>query len=141
MTETAPREGLAPIRDRILSFAVPARDVRGRVIRLDASITAILAAHDYAPALARLLGEALVVTAMLGATLRENGGGLTLHAWRRESGLGRAIVVDTHAANHRVDVIAIRDRCFQALQHHHTTAGAEDGALRVFIESAAAPVG
>ncbi len=80
MSETALREGLAPIRDRILSFAVPARDVRGRVIRLDASINAILAAHDYAPALADLLGQALVVTAMLGATLRENGGGLTLQA-------------------------------------------------------------
>ncbi|OYU14660.1 MAG: molecular chaperone Hsp33 [Alphaproteobacteria bacterium PA4] len=73
-------EGLAPVRDRILSFAVPARDVRGRIVRLDASVNAILAAHDYPPALARLLGEALAVTAMLGATLRETGGGLTLQA-------------------------------------------------------------
>jgi len=80
VTVNAIIEGLAPIHDRILSFAVPERDVRGRVVRLDASIAAILAAHDYPPALARLLGEALVVTALLGATLRENGGGLTLQA-------------------------------------------------------------
>ncbi len=80
MSDAALKEGLAPIRDRSLSFAVPARDVRGRVIRLDASVNAILAAHDYPPALAQLLGEALVVTAMLGATLREDGGGLTLQA-------------------------------------------------------------
>ncbi len=74
------KEGLAPVRDRCLSFTVPARNVRGRIIRLDASINAILAAHDYPSALAHLLGQALVVTAMLGATLRENGGGLTLQA-------------------------------------------------------------
>ncbi|MEY2884657.1 MAG: hypothetical protein RL490_2381 [Pseudomonadota bacterium] len=80
MSEVPVAEGLAPVRDRILSFAVPARDVRGRIVRLDASVNAILAAHDYPPALARLLGEALAVTAMLGATLRENGGGLTLQA-------------------------------------------------------------
>ena len=99
MNETAPREGLAPIRDRILSFAVPARDVRGRVIRLDASITAILAAHDYAPALAQLLGEALVVTAMLGATLRENGGGLTLQA--QSNGPVSLLVCDYNAGQLR----------------------------------------
>jgi molecular chaperone Hsp33 len=80
VTETAIREGLAPVRDRMVGFSVAARDVRGRLLRLDASINAILAAHDYPPALARLLGEALVVTALLGATLRENGGGLTLQA-------------------------------------------------------------
>lgn len=74
------REGVAPVADRSLSFAVPARDVRGRLARLDASISAILAAHAYPPALAAVLGEALVVTALLGATLREDGGGLTLQA-------------------------------------------------------------
>lgn len=76
-------EGLAPTADRMLSFAVPARDVRGRVVRLDAALGAILAAHAYPPAQARLLGEALVLTALLGATLREGAGeaaGLTLQA-------------------------------------------------------------
>ncbi len=99
MTDTPIREGLAPIRDRSLSFAVPARDVRGRVIRLDASITAILAAHDYPPALAQLLGEALVVTAMLGATLRENGGGLTLQA--QSAGPVSLLVCDYNAGQLR----------------------------------------
>ncbi len=80
MNDAAPVEGLVPARDRSLSFAVPARDVRGRLVRLDTSINAILAAHQYPPVLAQLLGEALVVTALLGATLRETGGGLTVQA-------------------------------------------------------------
>lgn len=76
-------EGFAPTADRMLGFAVPGRDVRGRFVRLDATLAAILAAHAYPPTLARLLGEALVVTALLGATLRGDGdeaGGLTLQA-------------------------------------------------------------
>jgi molecular chaperone Hsp33 len=73
-------EGLAPVADRVLGFSVTPRDVRGRLVRLDASLNAILAAHDYPPAAARLLAEALVLTALLGATLRDGEGGMTLQA-------------------------------------------------------------
>lgn len=77
-------EGVAPVADRVLGFSVGGRNVRGRVVRLDASLNAVLAAHDYPPALATLLGEALVLTALLGATLPEDAGGasgqLTLQA-------------------------------------------------------------
>jgi molecular chaperone Hsp33 len=65
-----PPEGLAPRSDVALGFTVPARNVRGQMVRLDTSLNAILAAHDYPPPLARLLAEALVLTALLGATLR-----------------------------------------------------------------------
>ena len=73
-------EGLAPVADRVLGFSVGARNVRGRVVRLDAALNAVLSAHDYPAPLATLLGEALVLTALLGATLRENEGQLTLQA-------------------------------------------------------------
>ncbi len=79
----SPLEGLAPVADRTLSFAVPDRNARGRLARLDATLDTILSAHAYPPPLARLLGEALVLTALLGATLREgagDGAGLTLQA-------------------------------------------------------------
>ena len=76
---TAPFEGVAPVGDRVLSFTVGARNVRGTVVRLDAALNAVLAAHDYPPPLATLLGEALVLTVLLGATLRD-GGQLTLQA-------------------------------------------------------------
>ena len=96
-------EGLAPVADRSLSFAVPPRDVRGRVVRLDASLNAILAAHDYPPPLARLLGEALVLTALLGATLREGAGdsaGLMLQA-QASGGAVDLLVCDYHAGQLR----------------------------------------
>nr|WP_295663409.1 Hsp33 family molecular chaperone HslO [Polymorphobacter sp.] len=73
-------EGVAPVADRVLGFSVGARNVRGRVVRLDAALNAVLAAHDYPPPLATVLGEALVLTALLGATLREDEGQLTLQA-------------------------------------------------------------
>ncbi len=76
-------EGVAPAGDTMLGFAVPGRDVRGRLVRLDTALAAILAPHAYPPPLAALLGEALVVTALLGATLRDGAGadsGITLQA-------------------------------------------------------------
>lgn len=73
-------EGLAPVADRALGFSVAARNVRGQVVRLDATLNAVLAAHAYPPALARLLAEALTVTALLGAVLRQDDGQLTLQA-------------------------------------------------------------
>lgn len=71
----APLEGVAPVGDRILGFSVAERNVRGRVVRLDAALNAVLAAHDYPAPLATLLGEALVLTALLGATFRDEGFG------------------------------------------------------------------
>ncbi len=74
-------EGVAPVGDRVLGFTVGARNVRGRVVRLDAALNAVLAAHAYPPALSVLLGEALVLTALLGSTLAsENDGQMTLQA-------------------------------------------------------------
>lgn len=80
MSETHLREGLAPAHDASLGFSVPARDVRGRLVKLDASLNAILAAHAYPPPLAHTLADALITTALIGATLRDAGGGLTLQA-------------------------------------------------------------
>lgn len=73
-------EGLAPMADRSLGFSVVVRNVRGQMVRLDTALNAVLAAHDYPAPLARLLAEALTVTALLGATLRQNDGQLTLQA-------------------------------------------------------------
>ena len=47
--------------DQPLSFTIPARDVRGRIVRLDAALDQILSAHDYPPPIALLLAEALVL--------------------------------------------------------------------------------
>jgi molecular chaperone Hsp33 len=84
VTDFSVREGLAPIADRSIGFTVAARNVRGQIVRLDIALNAVLAAHAYPPPLARLLAEALTVTALLGATLRPgmkgSDGQLTLQA-------------------------------------------------------------
>jgi len=81
MTVSAPvLEGVAPVADRVLGFSVADRNVRGRIVRLDAALNAVLAAHDYPAPLATVLGQALVLTTLLGATLQDDGGQLTLQA-------------------------------------------------------------
>ncbi|WP_439534647.1 Hsp33 family molecular chaperone HslO [Polymorphobacter sp.] len=92
-------EGLAPTHDASLGFAVPARNVRGRLVRLDASLGAILAAHAYPAPLAATLSDGLVTTALLGGTLRETGGGLTLQA--QSDGPLQLLVCDWNAGQLR----------------------------------------
>ncbi len=59
--------------DVALPFAVEPLDVRGRVVRLGPSVDAILARHGYPAPVARLLGEAAALTALLGAALKLEG--------------------------------------------------------------------
>jgi molecular chaperone Hsp33 len=73
-------EGIAPSADATLGFMVPARNARGQVVRLDATLNAILAAHPYPEPLIRLLAEALTLTALVGATMRQDDGQVTVQA-------------------------------------------------------------
>ena len=66
--------------DRTLIFTLPAQDARGRVVRLGPVLNTILAAHDYPPVAQRVLAEALVLTALLGSTLKDSSSQLTLQA-------------------------------------------------------------
>ena len=59
--------------DTILPFEVAALDLRGRVARLGPVVDTILTARDYPPPVARLLGEAIVLTALLGSALKFEG--------------------------------------------------------------------
>lgn len=71
--------------DRALGFTIPARHARGRVVRLGPVLDTILAAHAYPPAIAALLTEALTLTALIGATLKDPSGQLTLQTQTSES--------------------------------------------------------
>src|SRR5687768_18496385 len=57
--------------DAAVGFALPARDARGRLVRLGPVLDEVLSAHDYPAPIARILSEALVLTALLGAMLKE----------------------------------------------------------------------
>jgi molecular chaperone Hsp33 len=79
--------------DAAIGFALPARHARGRLVRLGPVLDEILSAHDYPAPIARILAEALVLTALLGATLKQAGGQLTLQA-QTESGVIDLFVAD-----------------------------------------------
>ena len=59
--------------DTILPFEVAALDLRGRVARLGPAVDSILTARDYPAPVAKLLGEAIVLTALLGSALKFEG--------------------------------------------------------------------
>jgi molecular chaperone Hsp33 len=59
--------------DTILPFEVAALDLRGRVARLGPMVDQILNAHAYPAPVAKLLGEAVVLTVLLGSALKMEG--------------------------------------------------------------------
>ena len=61
------------IDDTILPFAVETLDLRGRVVRLGPAVDTILRGHAYPAPVAKLLGEAIVLTIMLGSVLKFEG--------------------------------------------------------------------
>ena len=62
-----------PPDDQVLPFQVEALGARGRIVKLGDVATRILDQHDYPEPVSRLLGEALALTAMLGASLKFDG--------------------------------------------------------------------
>ncbi|MBD8652573.1 MULTISPECIES: Hsp33 family molecular chaperone [Rhizobium/Agrobacterium group] len=59
--------------DRVVPFQVDGLDVRGRAVQLGPLLNAILGRHDYPAPVARLLAEAVVLTALLGTSLKFEG--------------------------------------------------------------------
>src|SRR5674476_450855 len=59
--------------DTVLPFEVAALDLRGRVVRLGPVVDEILEKHAYPKPVAKLLGEAIVLTVMLGSALKLDG--------------------------------------------------------------------
>src|SRR3954466_2605466 len=62
-----------PIDDAVLPFEVAALDLRGRLTRLGPALDDILNKHDYPPPVGKLLGEAIVLTTLLGSSLKFDG--------------------------------------------------------------------
>ena len=59
--------------DRVLPLAVEALDLRGRAVRLGPALNAILSRHDYPPAVSRLVGQAVLLAAMIGSAMKFKG--------------------------------------------------------------------
>jgi len=93
VSATAAPEPQGSDLDRALGFLVPERHVRGRFVRLGPALQQVLANHDYPPVIETLLAEALVLAALLGAMLKDEGGQLTMQA-QTEAGPVGLLVAD-----------------------------------------------
>ena len=100
----APAE--TPTEDAILPFEVASLDLRGRVVRLGAALDQTLANHDYPAPVAKLLGEAIVLTVLLGSSLKFDG---RFILQTQTDGPVRMLVVDFHSPG-RIRACARFDR-------------------------------
>ncbi|WP_294538538.1 Hsp33 family molecular chaperone [uncultured Rhodoblastus sp.] len=80
--------------DCVLPFAVEALDLRGRLARLGPALDALLTRHAYPEPVALLLGEAAVLTVLLGTALKFDG---RFQLQTRTDGIVDMIVVDFDA--------------------------------------------
>jgi molecular chaperone Hsp33 len=62
-----------PQDDLILPFQAEQADVVGRLVKLGPTVDTILSRHDYPEAVSKMLGEAVALTALLGAALKFEG--------------------------------------------------------------------
>lgn len=79
--------------DRVLSFTVPDRHARGRMVRLGPVLETVLSAHDYPKVVKHVLAEALVLTALMGSLLKDEQAQLTFQA-QAEGGAVDLLVCD-----------------------------------------------
>jgi molecular chaperone Hsp33 len=93
LTSTPNGNGHAFTIDEALGFTIPERHARGRLVRLGPVLDEILANHDYPPLIERVLAEAVLLTALLGTTLKNAEGQLTIQA-QTEGGVISLLVCD-----------------------------------------------
>ena len=85
MTNLSPTSATAEtFSDKLLGFTLPARNARGRAVRLDGVLDDVLSAHDYPAPIKHLLGEALVLGALMGGLLKSETGQLTMQAQTKQ---------------------------------------------------------
>ena len=74
-----------------ISFVIGELAARGRIVRLGPAVDAVMQAHDYPPAVARVVGEAMTLVALLGSALKVEA---TLTLQTASNGPVRRIVAD-----------------------------------------------
>lgn len=73
MSATASDELVGALENFVLPFQIETAGVRGRLVRLGPVVDDLLSRHDYPEPVSRLLGEAILLTVMLGASLKFDG--------------------------------------------------------------------
>jgi molecular chaperone Hsp33 len=123
--------------DQPLVFTLSAQDARGRFVRLGPVLNSILSAHAYPPVAQNLLAEALVLTALLGSTLKGPNSQLTLQA-QTDNGPVSLLVCDYLAGQLRGYLAFDAERLAAAGPEPTLFALFGKGFLAVTMESAAA---
>lgn len=59
--------------DLVAAFQVDGHAARGRIVRMGAALDDIVSAHDHPPAVKRLVGEAVLLAALVGDSLKFDG--------------------------------------------------------------------
>jgi molecular chaperone Hsp33 len=108
--------------DIVTPFGVESLDLRGRVVRLGPVLDEILGAHNYPLPVAKLLGEAVVLTVMLGSALKIDG---RFILQTQSDGPVRMLVVDfTTPGNVRACARFDKNRVEDAIKANKTNPGA-----------------
>lgn len=95
----------APAADFVLPFSMPELGIRGRVVKLESVSARALSAHDLPEPVGRTLAEALVLTAMLGSSLKLDGR-LTVQA--KGAGPLDLLTADYYGANEQREHAGLR---------------------------------
>jgi molecular chaperone Hsp33 len=82
--------------DTLMGFTLPGRNARGRIVRLDSVLEEVLSAHDYPVPITHLLGEALVLGALMGGLLKGEAAQMTMQA-QTNGGIVGLLVCDYRA--------------------------------------------
>jgi len=122
--------------DQTLGFTIPGRHARGRLARLGPVLDTILEAHAYPPAIEALLAEALTLTALIGSTLKDATGQLTMQAQTR-SGVVSLLVCDYRGGELRGYVQYDADRLAEAPAEPSLFALFGEGYLAITFDLAA----
>jgi molecular chaperone Hsp33 len=107
--------------DRILPFSVDALDARGRVVKLGASIDAVIGRHAYPEPVSRLLAEAVALAVLLGASLKIEG---RFQLQTKSDGPVGMIVVDFRSPDTFRAYALFDDGKIAALPHDKQSGGA-----------------
>jgi molecular chaperone Hsp33 len=82
--------------DTLMGFTLPGRNARGRIVRLDHVLEKVLSANNYPAPITHLLGEALVLGALMGGLLKGDNAQMTLQA-QTNGGIVKLLVCDYRA--------------------------------------------
>jgi molecular chaperone Hsp33 len=82
--------------DTLMGFTLPGRNARGRIVRMEGVLEEVLSAHNYPAPITHLLGEALVLGALMGGLLKGEAAQMTMQA-QTNGGVVGLLVCDYRA--------------------------------------------